>query len=122
MTAGDDLATAPGSIASQLAASLRRRHPRHHRGRGVAAARSAEGGGKMGWHWADGGWWAMGLGMVTWVVLLAITVALIVRLVNRNAPRRKPGSDSAEEVLRRRYASGEMDTEEHERRLSVLRR
>ena len=47
---------------------------------------------------------------------------LIVWLVNRNAPRRQPGSDSAEEVLRRRYASGEIDAEEYERRLSVLRR
>lgn len=76
----------------------------------------------MGWHWADGGWWAMGLGMLAWVVLLAITVALIVWLVNRNALRRQPGSDSAEEVLRRRYASGEIEAEEYERRLSVLRR
>jgi putative membrane protein len=76
----------------------------------------------MGWHWADGGWWVMGLGMLAWVLLLAITVALIVWLVNRNAPRRQPGGDSAEEVLRRRYASGEIDAEEYERRLSVLQR
>jgi putative membrane protein len=76
----------------------------------------------MGWHWADGGWWVMGLSMLAWVLLLAITVALIVWLVNRNAPRRQPGGDSAEEVLRRRYASGEIDAEEYERRLSVLQR
>jgi putative membrane protein len=56
------------------------------------------------------------------MVLLVVTVALIVWLVNRNVPRRQPGSDSAEEVLRRRYASGEIDAEEYGRRLSVLRR
>ncbi|HEX7068903.1 MAG TPA: SHOCT domain-containing protein, partial [Candidatus Limnocylindria bacterium] len=66
--------------------------------------------------------WAMGLGMLGWMVLLVVTVALIVWLVNRNVPRRQPGSDSAEEVLRRRYASGEIDAEEYGRRLSVLRR
>ena len=76
----------------------------------------------MGWHWADGGWWGMGLAMLAWVLLLVIAVTLTVWLVNRNAPRHQPGGDSAEEVLRRRYAAGEIDAEEYDRRLSVLRR
>lgn len=76
----------------------------------------------MGWHWADASWWAMGLGMLGWLLLLAITVALIVWLVNRNAPGRQQGGESADEILRRRFASGEIDAEEYERRLSVLRR
>jgi putative membrane protein len=77
---------------------------------------------EMGWHWADGGWWAMGFGMLTWLLLLAIAVAVMVWLMNRNGSRHQPGGDSAEEVLRRRYAAGEIDAEEYERRLSVLRR
>jgi putative membrane protein len=77
----------------------------------------------VGWHWMEGGWWAMGLGMLTWLLLLAVTVAVIVWLVNRTAPRgTERGGDSAEEALRRRFASGEIDAEEYEARLAVLRR
>jgi len=77
----------------------------------------------MGWHWGDGaGWWAMGLGMVVWVILLALAIGLVVWLINRGNGRR-PGErgDSAEEILRRRFAAGEIDADEYERRLSVLR-
>jgi putative membrane protein len=78
----------------------------------------------MGWHWGDGGaWWAMGFGMLFWLLLLALTVALIVWLVNRSTARGpEQRGDSAEEVLRRRFASGEIDAEEYGRRLAVLRR
>jgi putative membrane protein len=79
----------------------------------------------MGWNWPDGGggWWAMGLGMLAWVLLLAVAVGLVVWLINRGGvgPRIEHG-DSAEEVLRRRFASGEIDADEYQRRLALLRK
>jgi len=78
----------------------------------------------VGWHWPDGSsWWAMGIGMLAWVILLAVAIGLVVWLVNRGAGgQRVERGDSAEEVLRRRFAAGEIDAEEYASRLSVLRR
>jgi putative membrane protein len=65
----------------------------------------------------------MGIGMLAWVILLAIAIGLVVWLVNRGAGgQRVERGDSGEEVLRRRFASGEIDAEEYASRLSVLRR
>jgi putative membrane protein len=70
-----------------------------------------------------GGWWAMGIGMVAWVILLAAAIGLVVWLVNRGNGRRSMArGGSAEEILRGRFASGEIDAEEYQKRLSVLRR
>jgi putative membrane protein len=62
----------------------------------------------------------MGLGMVIWVLVVVLAVWVAVRLVGQ----RPSGGDaeSAEELLRRRFASGEIDAEEYDRRLAVLRR
>jgi putative membrane protein len=75
----------------------------------------------MHWGWESGDWWwPMGIGMLFWIVLVAVAVWFIVRAVN--APRREGSGEDAEELLRRRYAAGEIDAEEYERRLEVLRR
>lgn len=78
----------------------------------------------MAWDWAGGaGWWAMGIGMLAWVILLAAAIGLVVWLVNRGTgAQHLERGDSGEEILRRRFAAGEIDAEEYERRLSVLRR
>ena len=72
--------------------------------------------------WSDVGWWGMGVAMIAWVLVLAFIVGLVVWAMNRseraNAAR---GSDSGEEVLRRRFAGGEIDADEYQRRLAVLR-
>jgi putative membrane protein len=61
--------------------------------------------------------------MLAWVILLALVIGLVVWLVNRGAGgQHVERGDSAEEVLRRRFASGEIDAEEYASRLSVLRR
>jgi uncharacterized membrane protein len=61
--------------------------------------------------------------MLAWVILLAVVIGLVVWVVNRGAGGRQvERGDSAEEVLRRRFASGEIDAEEYASRLSVLRR
>jgi putative membrane protein len=80
----------------------------------------------MGWDWADSsgaGWWAMGLGMLLFVIVVAAVVGLVVWLVNRSSvgPHMDRGS-SAEDVLRHRFASGEIDGDEYQKRLAVLRR
>lgn len=58
-----------------------------------------------------------------WLLVLAAVVVLVLFLV------RKPGGsgwklpgDSAEEILRQRYARGEINREEYEDRLRELRR
>lgn len=73
----------------------------------------------MMWGWDGGGWLLMGVGMVVWLAVIALVVWLVVRAVN---PRTGgPGSESAEELLRRRFAAGEIDAEEYRQRLEVLR-
>ena len=74
--------------------------------------------------WYDGGaWWAMGIGMLLWIVLLAAAVGLVVWLVNRASGGQRAGrGDAAEALLRQRFASGEIDSDEYEKRLALLRR
>jgi len=76
----------------------------------------------MMWRWDDGmnGWWAMGIGWLLWIVITVAVVWFVVRAWNVRA--RGDGAESAEEVLRRRYAAGEIDDQEYERRLAVLHR
>jgi len=61
--------------------------------------------------------------MLVWLVLVGLTIGLAIWLLNRSGPHAvERHGGSAEEVLRRRFASGEIDADEYERRLSVLRR
>lgn len=81
----------------------------------------------MGIHWFDGsGIWLVGIiPMLLWAVLLVLGIILMVRLIGRNSANQPPppwGAESAEDVLRRRFAAGEIDEEEYRRRLEVLRR
>jgi len=75
----------------------------------------------MMWGWdAGAGWLMMGIGMLVWVALIVLAVWLVVRVVGQRPS--VGGSESAEELLRRRFASGEIDSEEYERRMQILRR
>lgn len=79
----------------------------------------------MHWGWDGGAWLMMGIGMLFWVLVLVVVVWLVVRMVN--AADRRPADgrgerDEALELLRRRFASGEIDAEEFERRLALLQR
>jgi putative membrane protein len=74
--------------------------------------------------WNEMGWLGMGAGMLIWGVVLVVVVWLIVRglmALERRESSRDRG-DGAEELLRRRFASGEIDSEEYENRLAALRR
>lgn len=68
------------------------------------------------------GWGAMALGggmMLLWVVLLVVLVVLAIRWLG-GAPHHNAGSD-AEEILRQRFARGEIDAAEFEDRSRQLR-
>lgn len=71
------------------------------------------------WHWFAP-WHMLWMGLL-WLLFLAGLVWLIYRLVTQGT--RPAGTrDPAEDALRLRYARGEIDQEEYQRRLSDLRR
>jgi putative membrane protein len=76
----------------------------------------------FGWHHADG-IGLMGFGLLAWILPL-ILIGLVVWLLVRTFGQRSPmgSSNEAEEVLRRRFAAGEIDGDEYARRLEILRR
>jgi putative membrane protein len=55
---------------------------------------------------------------IAWFVVIGIFFALVWPLFN--AMSGSPKASSPEETLRQRYAAGEIDTEEYERRLEEL--
>lgn len=73
----------------------------------------------MGWY---GGWgmmgWFGGVGMLLLLVGLVAVVALLAR--GSRPTERNPPSDTAIEVLRRRYASGEISQQEFEQMRQTL--
>jgi putative membrane protein len=75
--------------------------------------------------WDGGGWLMMGFGMLFWAIVLVAVVWLVVRTVSTADRRQDDGRgerDEAVDLLRRRFASGDIDTEEFERRLALLQR
>ncbi len=65
------------------------------------------------------GWmWGMhGLGWIFWIVVLGAVVYLVMRQSNRNAGGSKP---TAREIRDRRYAAGEISTQEYDERKAKL--
>ena len=83
--------------------------------------------GMMGWYgWGNqamGPWWGIGMALF-WIAVLAGLVGLVVWLVRggTTAAAGPGGSPSrAEEILRERYARGELTREEYERMRQDLR-
>ncbi len=76
----------------------------------------------MGWSWDAGAWVGMGVGMLVWLVVVVVVVWLIVRgLIALERPRTEaPATPKPDEILRERFARGEIDAEEFERRLNLL--
>lgn len=67
--------------------------------------------GGMGWWMIV--WWIVGIVVLTWLVRLATG--------SHGGPGAR-SEDAPEQILKRRYASGEIDREEYQRRLEDLRR
>lgn len=69
-----------------------------------------------------GGLWML-LWVLFWVVVIVLVVWAVVRLVQgrTGGEGRLEQGDSAEDILRQRFARGEIDAEEYERSLQTLR-
>lgn len=66
------------------------------------------------------GWWMLLWGMLG-VALIVLVVIVVVRLVRDGAGRRELEAGPSEEVLRQRYAAGEITHDEYLERLNILR-
>ena len=61
--------------------------------------------------------------LLFWAVVLAVVIWLIVKLVARgHPPGAETGQSRAEEIVRERYARGEIDRDTYQRMLEDLRR
>jgi putative membrane protein len=74
----------------------------------------------MPWH-SWNGWGHMGFMWLFWVALIAVIVWLLIRAAPGPTSSGEV-QDSPEQILKRRYARGEIEKEEYERRLTDLRR
>ncbi|MET8947374.1 SHOCT domain-containing protein [Streptomyces sp. NPDC004542] len=83
-----------------------------------------------GWGW--GGWFVMTVFMVLFWAVLIVGLVALVRYLSGTRHRQQPGSPPAsgeggwqgrraEELLAERFARGEIDEDEYERRLGLLR-
>ena len=70
-------------------------------------------------YWIDGG--RMLWMMISWLLVIGLFTTLLGLLV-MSVSRGTASSESPEEILRGRYAAGEIDTQEYERRLEELRK
>ena len=78
--------------------------------------------GGHGYGWGMGGWWGGIFMVVFWIVVIVLVVLVIRRLTKQgmgSAPAETMKRDPVE-ILRERYAKGEIDTEEFEERMKTL--
>ena len=74
-----------------------------------------------GW---GGLWWPfMLIPLLLWGVFLSLLIWFAVRVLSKGRRAARPGAttDSAEEILRERFARGDVSAEEYERSLQILR-
>jgi putative membrane protein len=64
------------------------------------------------------GWW-MPLWWIVGIVVLVLLLRLVIGSAGGFSPR---GDDTPEQILKRRYAKGDIDRDEYQRRLEDLRR
>lgn len=69
----------------------------------------------LGGHgWGMGWWWIIGL-----IIVIAV-VWMVVKSMNRNTGSTQSSGKTALDILKERYASGEIDKEEYEKRKKDL--
>ena len=67
------------------------------------------------------GWWHMGWMWLFWIVVI-VAVVFLARSLGTGSRGARSANETAEDILKQRYAKGEIDREEYERKLSDLRR
>jgi putative membrane protein len=66
-------------------------------------------------HWMNGHWgWGWGMGMILFWFLVVVVIIFLVRWIINQRPE-PPRSDSALDILKKRYAKGEIAREDFER-------
>ena len=78
----------------------------------------------MGMNWM---WSSMGIGMmlfmlIFWALLIVGAVALIRWLWSGGSISKSSGVESAEDILKKRYAKGEIDKQEYETKMEDIRK
>ncbi len=70
----------------------------------------------MWWSGTDGWGWGMAIvHSVLWWVILGVGIVLLVRLLRREPRAGEPTGETVLDILRKRYARGEIGKEEFER-------
>lgn len=71
------------------------------------------------WSWGSGGMIVGPLVMIIWLAILVAVIILVMRSMGV-LPGRDSGARSPKEILDERYARGEIDHEEYEKRRKTL--
>ncbi len=74
----------------------------------------------MMWGWNGWSWWGMALMSFSMLAFWGLVIWGIVALFRRSGDGRQERPDP-ERILAERFAAGEIDEEEHQRRLQTLR-
>lgn len=78
-------------------------------------------------HWGWGGQYGMGFGfggifMILFWVLVILGIVYLVKLLLGGTSANKEKTETAEELLKKRFARGEINREEFEKDLEILRK
>jgi len=65
-------------------------------------------------------WWEMPMMWFIWLPVLIISVVLLVRLLDKTSTDKGKSAESPLDILKKRYANGELTTEEYEKRKKIL--
>ncbi|WP_242947944.1 SHOCT domain-containing protein [Carboxydocella sp. ULO1] len=71
-----------------------------------------------------GGWWMMGIGMLFNILFWGVLIYLAIRFLNKGGFGSFGGNhgETPEEILRKRYARGEITREEYQQMLEDLKK
>lgn len=76
----------------------------------------------MGWGWHDSMMFGGGFMWIVWLLLIAVVAWLIATLVGWRGRASNSTGTSATDIVKERYARGEIDRTEYEQKLQDLRR